>query len=61
MAYLFAAYLVLWGIAFGYLLFLGARQRKLQRELEILQRQLSRCKRDLQPGDKDDDEDANEP
>jgi CcmD family protein len=56
MAYLFAAYLVLWGIAFGYLLFLGARQRKLQRELEILQRQRSRS-----PGDKDDDGDANEP
>jgi len=56
MAYLFAAYLVLWGIAFGYLFFLGARQKKLQRELEILQRQRSRS-----PGDKDDDGDANEP
>jgi len=56
MAYLFAAYLVLWGIAFGYLLFLGARQRKLQRELEILQRQRSHP-----PGDQDDDGDANEP
>jgi CcmD family protein len=36
MAYLFGAYFVLWGITFGYLFFLGSRQKQLQRDLDRL-------------------------
>jgi CcmD family protein len=36
MAYLFGAYLVLWGVTFGYIFYLGGRQKRLQRELEQL-------------------------
>lgn len=37
MAYLFIAYLVLWGLTFGYLWMLGVRQKRVERELELLQ------------------------
>jgi CcmD family protein len=36
MIYLFSAYFVLWAITFGYLFFLGSRQKRLQEELETL-------------------------
>lgn len=36
MTYLFAAYLVLWGITFAYVLSINARHKRLQRELERL-------------------------
>jgi CcmD family protein len=36
LAYLFGAYLVLWALAFGYLFFLGTRQRRLERELSTV-------------------------
>jgi len=36
MIYLFAVYFVLWATTFGYVLSLGARQKRLQQELEIL-------------------------
>ncbi len=39
MAYLFAAYMILWAITFGYVFSIAARQKRLQRELELL------CKR----------------
>jgi CcmD family protein len=39
MAYLFGAYFVLWGITFGYLFYLGSRQKQLQRDLELLLRE----------------------
>lgn len=39
MIYLFVAYFVLWAITFGYVFFLGARQKRLQRELELLREQ----------------------
>jgi CcmD family protein len=34
--YLFAVYFVLWAITFAYVFYLGARQRRLQRDLELL-------------------------
>jgi len=34
--YLFAVYFVLWAITFGYVFSLGARQKRLQQELELL-------------------------
>ena len=36
MASVFGAYFVLWAITFGYLFSLTARQKRLQRELELL-------------------------
>ena len=36
MAYLFGAFFVLWAITFGYLFFLGSRQKQLQRDLDHL-------------------------
>jgi CcmD family protein len=37
MAYLFAAFLILWAVTFGYIFSIGARQKRLQQELEALQ------------------------
>ena len=39
MAYLFAAFFILWAITFGYVFSIAARQKRLQRELESLRRQ----------------------
>jgi CcmD family protein len=36
MLYLFVGYFVLWALTFGYLFVLGARQKRLQRDLERL-------------------------
>ena len=36
MTYLFGAYFVLWAVTFGYIFYLGGRQKRLQRELEQL-------------------------
>ena len=38
MGYLFGAYLTLWGLTFGYIWMLGARQRRLEQEIASLQR-----------------------
>jgi CcmD family protein len=37
MGTLFGAYFVLWSLTFGYLFALGARQKRLQHELTLLQ------------------------
>jgi len=39
MAYLFAAFLILWAVTFGYIFSISARQKRLQQELEALQEQ----------------------
>ncbi len=36
MAFLFGAYFILWGITFGYIFYLGRRQKGLLDELELL-------------------------
>ena len=36
--YLFAAYTVVWVVFFAFLFYLHARQRKLQREIDMLKR-----------------------
>ena len=36
MGYLFAAYTIIWAAVFGYVLSLYQRQRKLQREIDLL-------------------------
>ena len=41
MVYLFAVYFILWALAFGYLFSISSRQKRLQRELDLL-REISR-------------------
>ncbi len=36
--YLFAAYTVIWVVVFGYTLSIGARQRKLAQDLDLIKR-----------------------
>ena len=38
MGYLFVAYLVLWGLTFGYVFALAARSKRLERDLKLLTR-----------------------
>lgn len=38
--YLFAAFAIVWGVIFGYLLLLSYKQRKLEHELELLEKRL---------------------
>jgi len=38
LSYLTAAYMVLWGINFGYIFFMGRKQADLKRELDELKR-----------------------
>ncbi len=37
LAYLFAAYTVIWAVIFGYLFFMQRKQKKLQRQIDLLQ------------------------
>ena len=36
MGYLFAAYTIIWAVVFGYILFLHRKQRRLQRQIDRL-------------------------
>ena len=36
LGYLLAAYTVIWAVVFGYMLFMQRKQRKLQREIDVL-------------------------
>ena len=40
--YLFAAFIIIWAIVFGYVLVLVGRQRRLKRELESLKEEIER-------------------
>jgi CcmD family protein len=42
LGYLLAAYTVIWAVVFGYLLYLQGKQRKLQRQLDSLEKSLDR-------------------
>jgi CcmD family protein len=44
LGYLLAAYTVIWAVVFGYLLYLQRKQRKLQRQLELLEKSLGKLK-----------------
>jgi CcmD family protein len=44
LGYLLAAYTVIWAIVFGYLLYLQRKQRRLQRQLDLLEKSLDRSK-----------------
>ncbi len=36
-SYLWAAYTVIWAVVFGYVLFMQRKQRRLQRQIDMLQ------------------------
>jgi CcmD family protein len=44
LGYLLAAYTVIWAVVFGYLLYLQGKQRKMQRQLDSLEKSLDRSK-----------------
>jgi CcmD family protein len=42
MNYLFAAYAVFWGLTFGYVFTISSRQKRLEKEIDILSRSLTK-------------------
>jgi CcmD family protein len=37
LTYLFAAYTIIWAVVFGYVFFMQRKQRRLQRQIDLLQ------------------------
>jgi CcmD family protein len=44
--YLFAAYAIIWAVVFGYVLYMQRKQRKLQRQLDRLQKSAGKPEKD---------------
>jgi CcmD family protein len=44
--YLLAAYTVIWAVVFGYILMMQRKQRRLQRQVTLLQESLDKSKKD---------------
>lgn len=44
MSYLFAAYTLTWILLFAYILYIGSRQKKLDREIETLEKLIEQKK-----------------
>jgi CcmD family protein len=42
LSYLFAAYTIIWAVIFGYLYLMQRKQRRLDREIELLKESLSK-------------------
>ena len=42
LGYLLAAYTLIWAVVFGYVLFMQRKQRRLQRQIDALQRDISK-------------------
>jgi CcmD family protein len=42
LSYLFAAYTIIWAVIFGYLYLIQRKQRRLDREIELLKESLSK-------------------
>ena len=42
--YLLAAYTIIWAIVFGYVLFMQRKQRRLQRQIDMLQESVDKSK-----------------
>ena len=40
--YLFAAYTIIWAVVFGYVFYLIRRQRKLQKEIDLLEKSMEK-------------------
>ncbi len=47
LGYLLAAYTVIWAVIFGYILFMQRKQRRLQRQVTLLQESLDKAKIDV--------------
>ncbi|HEY78576.1 MAG TPA: CcmD family protein [Dehalococcoidia bacterium] len=41
LGYLFAAYSVVWAVIFGYVLYMQRKQKRLQRQIEMLQKSVA--------------------
>ena len=46
LSFLFAAYTIIWAVIFGYVFYLYRKQRKLQREIDLLKETMDKQKRD---------------
>jgi CcmD family protein len=44
LGYLLAAYAVIWAVVFGYVLFMQRKQRRLQRQLDLLRESVEKSK-----------------
>jgi CcmD family protein len=44
LGYLLAAYSIIWAVVFGYILFLQRKQRRLQRQIDLLQKSVDESK-----------------
>jgi len=42
LGYLLAAYTLIWAVVFGYVLFMQRKQRRLQRQIDVLQKSLDK-------------------
>lgn len=40
-SYLLSAFIIIWAVVFGYIIFMQRKQRKLEREIEILKQSVS--------------------
>jgi CcmD family protein len=44
LGYLLAAYAVIWAVVFGYVLFMQRKQRRLQRQIDLLRESVEKSK-----------------
>lgn len=44
MGYLFAAYTTIWAVVFGYVVFMQRKQRRLQRNMDLLRESIDKSK-----------------
>ncbi|MGB2815307.1 MAG: CcmD family protein [Dehalococcoidales bacterium] len=45
MGYLFAAYTIIWAVVFGYVVFMQRKQRRLQRNIDLLRESIDKSKK----------------
>jgi len=45
MGYLFAAYTIIWAVVFGYVVFMQRKQRRLQRNIDLLRESIDKPKK----------------
>ena len=44
LGFLFAAYTAIWAVLFGYVLFMQRKQRRLQREIDLVKKSIGKAK-----------------
>ncbi|MGB2827072.1 MAG: CcmD family protein [Dehalococcoidales bacterium] len=45
MGYLFAAYTIIWAVVFGYVVFMQRKQRRLQRNIDLLRESIDKSEK----------------